>query len=64
MGPADVGFLLMKGIDLILAETHWLLSLLQLTHGPSSPHLRALHAVLKVSAQARRRVADFSLGSV
>ncbi|GAX84986.1 hypothetical protein CEUSTIGMA_g12407.t1 [Chlamydomonas eustigma] len=41
------GFLLAASMDMLLSEVQWLLSLLQLTQGPASPHLKALLAVLK-----------------
>jgi hypothetical protein len=34
-------------LELLLGEVQWLLSLLRVTQGPASPHLRALHAALK-----------------
>lgn len=44
----DMGFLVMAALGLMLREVQWLTCLLQLTQGPRSPHLQALHAVLKV----------------
>jgi len=44
----DAGFLMAASMDLLLGEIHFLMSLLHLTQGPRSPHLKALVAVLKV----------------
>ena len=47
----DAGLLMAVSLDLLLGEVHFLLSLLDLTQGPRSPHLQALVAVLKARMQ-------------
>jgi hypothetical protein len=47
LNQADAGFLMAATLELLLGEVQWLLSLLRVTQGPASPHLRALHAALK-----------------
>ncbi len=53
LAPSDGGFFLAASVDLLLREVQWLISLLHLTQGPSSPHLKALLAVLKVDTSFR-----------
>lgn len=53
-----MGFLVMAALGLMLREVQWLTCLLQLTQGPRSPHLQALHAVLKVLRAKGRGVGE------